>query len=390
MSVAPTHIVDINGYIFFSPKTIGYAGKPIKIHASLLIDFLLSVDPKTADGQAIIRDIESLRSFANTDIGGIVRPKDIEGGPAHKKRLENIHATLNSMVQNTNIKRERPFITKNVRVYYYIDQRPGDAYRTVYINEIQVRAKDVADAGGIYETFVKKFGTSVEKSGQTDLEGRSVYVSGAEKTPADAMQRAKEATQLKTPILFFVPEQAAETLTVYRGNRPAKDLQQLTNELTNIIQKNATNRVTWTVEAEGASLLDRALKQVTGSLKTHTFNFINAQGNLPRLVQSLKDKSVDLTGQFMRMDYTRKKSLTGAVVSTAKYKNALASQLLELSGSQSKVPTQQVGDVITGLGMAHELGRAMNNTKINQILKLPQALRGSKMTFVDVLTRVRG
>src|SRR5690606_118209 len=130
--------------------------------------FLLSVDPKTADGQAIIRDIESLRSFANTDIGGIVRPKDIEGGPAHKKRLENIHATLNSMVQNTNIKRERPFITKNVRVYYYIDQRPGDAYRTVYINEIQVRAKDVADAGGIYETFVKKFGTSVEKSGQTD------------------------------------------------------------------------------------------------------------------------------------------------------------------------------------------------------------------------------
>src|SRR5690606_32742892 len=108
------------------------------------------------------------------------------------------------------------------------------------------------------------------------------------------------------------------------------------------------------------------------------------------LIQSLKDKSVDLSGQFMRMDHARRKSLPGAVVSTAKYKTTLMSQLSGLSGSPSKVPAQRVGDVITGMAMAHELGRAMNNPGVNQILKLPQALRGSKVTFVEVLAKVRG
>src|SRR5690606_32513321 len=179
MSAAPTHIIDINGYIFFSPKTIGQIGKPIKIHASLLVDFLLSVDPKTADGQSVIRDIESLRAFANTDVGGIIRPTDLKGETSHQNLLRKIHATLTSMVQNTNIKRERPFITKNVRVFYYINQRPGDSYRTVYINEIQIRAKDVAQAGGIHEISERRGGSIVEKTERSDLNGRSVYLSGA-------------------------------------------------------------------------------------------------------------------------------------------------------------------------------------------------------------------
>lgn len=62
MSIAPSHIADINGYIYFSPKTTGQVGKAIKIHTQLLLDFMLSVDLKTASGQAVVNDIESLRA----------------------------------------------------------------------------------------------------------------------------------------------------------------------------------------------------------------------------------------------------------------------------------------------------------------------------------------
>jgi hypothetical protein len=74
MSIAPSHIADINGYIYFSHKTTGQVGKAIKIHTQLLLDFILSVDLKTAAGQAVVHDIESLRALANTFVVNVPPP----------------------------------------------------------------------------------------------------------------------------------------------------------------------------------------------------------------------------------------------------------------------------------------------------------------------------
>ncbi len=159
MSIASNHIKDIDGYIFFSPKTTGQVGKPVKIHSNLLIDFMLSVDPKTADGQAVIRDINNLRSFANTVTSGIPKPKGGTGDrDGHKARMQSLYNILDATAKQMSLKRERSFLTTNVRVYYFIDQKPGDAYPTVYINEVQVRAGDVSKQGGFYENGISRYG----------------------------------------------------------------------------------------------------------------------------------------------------------------------------------------------------------------------------------------
>ena len=59
----PSHIKDIDGYVFFSDRTKGSSGKPVKIHVSLFMDFLSAVDTESHDGRAVVFDIEGLKKL---------------------------------------------------------------------------------------------------------------------------------------------------------------------------------------------------------------------------------------------------------------------------------------------------------------------------------------
>ncbi len=386
MSIAPSHIADINGYIYFSPKTTGQVGKAIKIHTQLLLDFMLSVDLKTAAGQAVVHDIESLRALANTSVVNVPPPMGGRKDSAkHTAQLSAVHKKVNALAQHVDLKRERPFITNNVRVFYYINQKEGDQHPTVYINELQIRARDLTK-GGFYEERATGYGrTSLKEIEPQTLEGKSIYISAALGDVDKAFKQAKQVTNVKLPTLFFVDDESSECLATYHARKLNDSAKKLVYQLAQTLQKNATKKANWLVEGEGAIVLSHALEKVGSPLASHKFTLVNPKGNIPKLVQLLEAKKVQLIGNFMQL-VGNLPSYPGAMVSLGSRGNELLDKLSALPPSSSATAQVSLRQYMRN-GMLDYLGRIVATPALNQLVNLPSEARQSKQTFLDICQR---
>ncbi len=80
----------------------------------------------------------------------------------------------------------------------------------------------------------------------------------------------------------------------------------------------------------------------------------------------------------------------GAVIALTKHKSSLAKFFPTIMASKSNNPQLQQLDAISRFAMAVEINDVTSNKTLNSLVKLPGALRGQKLTFIGVLTRIRG
>ncbi|SMF30408.1 hypothetical protein SAMN02745866_01971 [Alteromonadaceae bacterium Bs31] len=377
MAIAPRHIQDIGGYIYFSNNTKGHSGKPVKIHTKLFVDLFCAIDPSTHEGQMIIRDIESLRAKLATDslpspaMGPIDPPRMSTG---HKQRLEKIRRVQRGMAEQHHMQRERTLETNNVRAYYHINQNPGDAAPTVYISEVQIQHDKSKHAGGLYDYVSSGRGSKkLQSAKNTVLSNRDVFISGATDTLADAGKAAMQVTNSPSPALFFCPSQTANDLHIGKQSRLGSGTQKLVNDLGKIINDNQGNKVSWFVQGEGAGLLSHALDKVAGALDGHSFKFDNARTQLPKLFEKLNQRKAQISGEFLH--YFQDKQALLAIASQKQ-------QLLEQLGA---LPAGSGYDKITRRYLSERISALADNSAANQVTRQPQSLRGSAVTFVDAL-----
>ena len=377
MASTPRHIDDIGGYIYFSNNTKGHSGKPVKIHTRLFVDLFCALDPSTNEGQMIIRDIESLRAKLSTDslptpaMGPIDPPRM---GAGHKQRLDALRRVQRGMAEQQHMQRERTLVTQSVRVYYHINQNPGDAAPTVYISEVQIQHKRSSNAGGLYDYVSRGRGAKkLQATTNTSLNNRDVFISGATNTPDKAMEAATQVTNNPSPALFFCPSQTANDLHIGKQSRLGGDTQKLANDLGKILNDNQRNKVAWFVQGEGAGLLNHALDKVTGALDGHSFKFDNARTQLPKLLEKLNQRKAQVSGEFL--NYFQDKQALLAIVSQKQ-------QLLE---QLDALPAGSGYDKITRRYLTERISALTDNPSANQVTGQQQNLRGAASTFVGAL-----
>lgn len=365
---------DVEGYLFFSPNTKGLSGNPVKIRAELFVDFFCNVDPETHDGQTIIRDIESLKIFGKT-AGPNARmsvPAKNET-QAHKSRLNQINKNLAILTVSQATAPEKTFTTKNVRVFYHLLQKEGDAFPTVYISDIRVVQRGRDNIGGLYEYASTLRGTTLEKSKSTDLGGKTVYISAASDSAQKAMDEAMANTNNAKPALFFNPREAAEDLGIWKKPRLNHNTKGLIDQLSDLLMKNQRRTVNWHVEGEGAAILAHALEKVPGTLEKHSFKFINPRTNLATLLQSLGQRKAQLGGEFL--DYTRDRT---ALLSIAQNSEAISYQFKQL-------PEPKSYDRVTRRYLVEYLRALGQNGNAKTILAKAASVKGSQATFIDAI-----
>jgi hypothetical protein len=365
---------DVSEYLFFSPNTKGLSGSPVKIRADLFMDFFCNVDPQTHDGQSVIRDIESLKIFGKTasQNAHVSVPARNESA-AHKNRLNRINQTLSVLSFNQSTSPEKTFATKNVRVFYRILQQEGDAFPTVYISDIRVVQRGRDNIGGLYEYTSTSRGIALEKSKNTDLDGKTVYISAAADSAKKAMDEALANIRNDKPALFFNPREAAEDLSIWKKPRLSHNTKGLIDQLSDLLMKNQRRTVNWYVEGEGAVVLAHALEKVPGTLEKHSFKFINARTNLATLIQSLGQRRAQLKGEFL--DYTRDRT---ALLSIAQNAEAISYQIKQL-------PKPESYDRITRRYLLEYLQALGENGNAKAILAKAASVKGSIATFIDAI-----
>jgi hypothetical protein len=365
---------DVSEYLFFSPNTKGLSGSPVKIRADLFMDFFCNVDPQTHDGQSVIRDIESLKIFGKTasQNAHVSVPARNESA-AHKNRLNRINQTLSVLSFNQSTSPEKTFATKNVRVFYRILQQEGDAFPTVYISDIRVVQRGRDNIGGLYEYTSTSRGIALEKSKNTDLDGKTVYISAAADSAKKAMDEALANIRNDKPALFFNPREAAEDLSIWKKPRLSHNTKGLIDQLSDLLMKNQRRTVNWYVEGEGAAVLAHALEKVPGTLEKHSFKFINARTNLATLIQSLGQRRAQLKGEFL--DYTRDRT---ALLSIAQNSEAISYQIKQL-------PKPESYDRITRRYLLEYLQALGENGNAKAILAKAASVKGSIATFIDAI-----
>ena len=388
MSIAPSHIADINGYIYFSPKTTGQVGKAIKIHTQLLLDFMLSVDLQSPFGQSVVHDIESLRALANTSVVNVPPPMGGRKDSAkHTAQLSAVHKKVNALAQHVDLKRERPFITNNVRVFYYINQKEGDQHPTVYINELQIRAREFSP-GGFYEEQKGWYtNATIKPIEPQNLQDRTIYLNAAVDGVKTAYDQAKHITKSQKPTLFFIDEESSECLATYHARKLNESAKKLVDKLAQTIQKGATNKAQWYVEGEGAIVLTHALEKVGAQLASHKVTLVNPKGNIPKLIQLLESKKVQLIGNFMQLDGSLP-SYPGAIVSLASYGNQLLDKIRTLPPSSSAKANNSLHHYMRN-GMVDYLGRIVATPELQKVNNLPSQARQNKQTFLEICQRGR-
>lgn len=364
----PLHIKDNAGYVFFSARTVGVTGKPVKIHSSLFIDFFCAVDPTTHDGQAIIRDIENLKVLARPNtIQPIPLPQGSASTARHNAQMQKVRTLNNAMAG----KQERSLVTKNVRVFYHIHQNAGDVCPTVYISEVQVLHEGKSTIGGLYEYKNRR----TEKTERRDLNEKLVMISSASESPSEAMKSALKSLG-NNAALFFNPKFVANDISVIREGRLTQQTRSVVNELAEVLQHNQKNSVGWLVDGEGAAVLSHALKSLSGSLEKHSFRFRNARANLPLLMKELSQRKAQLNGEFISYDGDKVALMAIAVQKQALLKNI--GQLPSPTGYE-KITRRNLIKNIDGLGSV---------TWAQKATAQPEALRSSKATFVNALLTI--
>lgn len=372
----PRHIADVGGYIHFSSNTQGQCGRPIKIHTNLFVDFFCAVNPDTYEGQTVIRDIESLRAKQplETRPTAAMGPRDVAGdSAAHKARLNSVRHKLAAFAHQQDMAAEKRLTTKNVQVFYHIDQRPGDKYQTVYISEVQVVQEGSGQAGGLYDLKRSGYSEKMQKSSNRNLDGRSVFISGASDTVLTARKNALTYTDNTNPALFFSPMSVASDLRHWKVSRLQMSTQKLIDDLQGLVRENQKRKLTWLVEGEGAALLSHALDGIPGDLTSHSFKFINAKGPLAGVLKKLGQRKAQLKGEMIRYSGDRAALLT------------IASQKQDILNQLGKLPVQPGYEKITRRYLTERVAALGEVSSAKAIVNQPAALRGGVQTFVDAL-----
>lgn len=386
MQLPTSHIKDIGGYVFFSNNTTGNSGRPIKIHSDLFLDFFGAVDPTSHDGLTIIRDVESLKvnPKAYRPPSSFQPPQASNMASDHCARLAKIGRTTTAMrhetqkqIYQTEMEKELCISTKNIRLYFHIHQKEGDKAPTAYISEIQVTKENSNQNAGLYEMQASSRGESLKKSDSINLEGKTVFVSGASASPEIAMDNAIDNLRTDKAVLFFNPASVANDLGIWKNNRLTESTLKVIDEMKNVLEKNARKKVAWVVEGEGAAVLAHAIGKVNDTLANHSFKFMNAKTNLPKLLQDLTQKKAQLAGEFI--GYTRDKT---ALLAIASQNQDLLTQIDSLPGNSgyNKIARHHLKGQLKSLG---GIGY------VNTVLSSPQALRGGSQTFVDALNSAK-
>ncbi len=374
-----SHIKDIGGYIFFSKNTMGRSGRPVKIHTDLFLDFFSAVDPASSLGQSVIRDIESLKIIATSHSFPFpvaereCRPgtsqREIQG---QKKNLE-IQKAMSAYREN---RRERPLNTSSVRAFYHIHQKDEDKCPTVYISEIQILRGGKKTVGGLYE---KKGASKFTKVESSNLEGKTVVISGATNSLPKARENAEIISKQEDVPLFYCPDSVAEDLGIWKKNRLTSSTKKLAKELEKTIKDNQKRKVSWIAEGEGAALLAHAVKAIPNSLETHSFKFYNARANLPALLQDLTQKNARLEGEFIDYELDNTQDRT-ALLAMASHNQKLVQVIggLPRVNGYDDITRRYLKQQIEGLGIA-------KTSTSNSVLSKQQSLRGGSQTFVDLL-----
>lgn len=320
----------LDQYVFFSPLTMGGAsGRAVKIHKDLFLPFFCVVDPSTHDGQAIIRQIENLRTTCT-----VVR-KETGSGYANNKRQGDIHKRELGRVNSAF---HQVLIIKNLHVHYRVSQEAGDKAPSIYISSIRQINEDAGGAPGLYVGQAAMGGTiRPKKMEDHNVDGKKIYINGAEQTSVKAMAAARYATNDNSCLLFYCPTKATDDLGLLGAPVKSRTTTNTLTELTNVLKKNqkSSRGVSWYVEGEGANVLAEALKQLPGELTAHEFRLINPIGNTARLLKALTDKKAKFEGEFFKYDQNR-----AALISLGTQKD----QLMQAIG---KLPAGKNYDKIT-------------------------------------------
>jgi len=271
------------------------------------------------------------------------------------------------------MERELCVVTKNMRVYFHVHQKEGDKSPTVYISEIQVIHRGAELAGGLYEIRKGLSGSRLEKNPKLNLEGKTVFVSGASKSPDEAMGNASDILRKEDATLFFNPLGIADDLSIWQNNRLSESTIKIIAEMKDVLENNASKKVAWMVEGEGAAVLAHAIANVKGTLEKHSFKFMNAKTNIPKLLHDLAAKKAQLTGEFI--GYTRD---TTALLAIASQNQELLKQIGVLPGNvgYNQIARRYLKDQLQSLG---------NTGHANAVLNSQKNLRSGSQTFVEAL-----
>ncbi|HWV15666.1 MAG TPA: hypothetical protein VN030_09540 [Cellvibrio sp.] len=394
MSVSMARTSKSDGFIFFSPQTLGHVGRTVKIHTNLFFDFLCSVNPHSAEGQMVIRDIESLRSLAENKATAAFDPIGGRNDSAeHIQRKHKIQETLKRMATIAHHKKlalENSLITKNVRVYYNIYIRETDICPTVYISEIQVINKGNKEAGGFYEATTGAFGGKLIKAAKCNLEGKTVFVSAATATAYDAMKDAQVVSKGINSVVFFNPPSVTEDLTFGKKNRLTETTQTLVKEFQATLRDNKDRTVNWVVAGEGAALLSHALDGSNENLEKHSFKFVNPKADLSDLLQKLSARKADMGNDFISIDKALKNSAFSSMMVIATQKDALMTRLTNLP--LRKMPEMGLDvnpETFLRLDLLKKVSDVASLGALTSIARLPQALEGKSISFIEAVMRVR-
>jgi hypothetical protein len=360
-------VKDFDGYVFFSKNTVGTIGKPVKIHSSLFLDFFCNVDPNSQEGQAMIRDIENLRGDPRANQPGL-HPRPAPRGKQSVKHINN----LQKISQSLDTIRECNLVTRNLQVFFTVEQQTGDKYPTVYISRIRRLQKNSQEAGGFYE-MRGGFQKSAIKVEDCNLENKTCYISRATSLTPKKVFEDTENLFGNNIALFYNPVQVADEFVLTKRNRLSIETQQSIKELENNIKRNQKKNVNWFVDGEGAAVLAEALANVPGSLETHSFKFTNAKANLPKLMKDLSQKKAKLTGEFISFSADKT-----ALLAIAYQNEKLIAQLSALpnSGGYETITRRYLLNQLTALGaVKHALAP----------LSTQESLTANKITFIDAL-----
>ena len=353
----------LDQFVYFSALTTGNHGRAVKINKNLFLPFFCVVDPATHDGQLIIRHIEALRAT-----------------PTHTKvmasRKEPFHKRSASHVQQLNKINnafEHLLIVKNLHIYYRVSQELGDKSPTVYITDIRELAGVTGDTPGLYEKKYRDIGSKIERYKSDDVNGKTVYINGSSLKISEAMRQAEAVTNNPNCLLFYVRSDAASDLGIWKSRRKGYAASEAVNSLLGLLNKNQkpSKGVRWYVEAEGAAVLELALKSFSLSLQNHEFKFANAIANMPVVVEQLNKRNATLSGEFYRYDGNR-----AALIALSQNKDALKAAI-------GKLPAGKNYDIIT----SRYIASAIDSLALvgGKITAASSGLTPKGATFVDAL-----
>ncbi len=354
---------DLDNYIYFSHITTGTSGRAVKIHKDVFLPFFCAVNPDTHEGQSVIRQIEQLRIT-----------------PGHTSTGKNCSPTRAKILQKINDTFQYSISTKNIQLFYRLDQAAGDTSPVVYIYQIRTNHTDAQEAPGLYakDTIYGSRNTSTTKMKGRSVDGKTVYINGLSDNVNSAMRDAEYETGSDMNLaLFYTPATVCNDLGTWNSQENTYVTRLAVEELTEVLKHNqkASKGINWIIEGEGCAVLNNALKNFAGDLSNHNFKLINPKTNTPKLIENINKKKGALTGDFFNYS-----SSEAALIGMASHKEALIKQIGLLPGAKNY-------DKITRKNIVAQIGALAQVAA--PILKQSAGLKSSHATFVDALKKAK-